>query len=158
MARKTWREKLEENHPSHGKITAIPLRLRKRLGSGRMIIPRPLDVDARVRGVRRGRLITQSMLRAGLAHDAGVEATCPLCTGIFMRIVAEVAELDEAAGKKRITPYWRVVRDDGGLNDKFPGGVRKQAKRLRAEGLSIRPARGQQPPKVKDFEAYLQQG
>jgi len=36
--------------------------------------------------------------------------------------------------KSRIAPYWRVLKDDGSLNPKFPGGVKEQAKKLRAEG------------------------
>jgi alkylated DNA nucleotide flippase Atl1 len=51
--------------------------------------------------------------------------------------VAEAAEEDRLAGKPEITPYWRVVRDDGRLNAKFPGGVERQAERLGSEGLAL---------------------
>jgi alkylated DNA nucleotide flippase Atl1 len=40
-------------------------------------------------------------------------------------------------GREDITPYWRVVRDDGSLNEKFPGGVEAQATRLKEEGYAI---------------------
>jgi hypothetical protein len=152
---KTWRQKLHEQHPNHGKVVPVPPRMRKTFGTGTMMIPRPLDVDAVMRGVRKGRLITQSQIRRKLAADNGVDHACPLTTGIFVRIAAEAAEEDHRAGKQRITPYWRTIRHDGGLNDKFPGGVRAQAARLRQEGFTIQPARGKQPPKVKDFERSL---
>lgn len=137
VAGKTWREKLERDHPSHGKVVPIPPNWEKSCGTGTMLIPRPRDVDAVMRSVRKGRLITLGEVRRRLAEAAGVNAACPLTTGIFARIAAEAAEEDRRAGRTRITPYWRTVRDDGSLIDKFPGGVRAQAARLREEGHEV---------------------
>ncbi|MDI6903862.1 MAG: hypothetical protein QMC77_09050, partial [Methanocellales archaeon] len=81
--------------------------------------------------------------------------TCPLTAGIFVRIAAE-AEEDLREGKKQITPYWQVLKVGGQLNEKFPGGVKAQARRLRAEGHTILQGEGKQPPRVKDFEKSLQ--
>ena len=72
-----------------------------------------------------------------------------------MRIAAEAAAEDRASGKARITPYWRIVRDDGSLLEKNPGGVAAQVEHLRAEGHSIEPSRGKRPPQVKEFEKRL---
>lgn len=152
---KTWRQKLEQEHPNHGKVVPIPPRMRKSLGQGKMLIPRPLDVDALMRKARKGRLVTQSQIREQLARQAGVDAACPLTTGIFVRIAAEAAEEDARAGKQRITPYWRTIRDDGRLNAKFPGGAQAQARRLRKEGFAVEPAKGNRPPRVKDFGDHL---
>ncbi len=58
--------------------------------------------------------------------------------------------------KKEVTPYWRVIRNDGSLNEKFPGGVKAQSRRLNEGGLIIELRKGKKPPKVKDFEKYLQ--
>jgi alkylated DNA nucleotide flippase Atl1 len=71
-----------------------------------------------------------------------------MTTGIFVRIASEAAEEEAAAGKKRITPYWRVVKDDGSLNPKFPGGVERQAERLRAEGQPIVAGSANRPPRL----------
>ena len=150
---KTWKQKLEDDHPNHGKVVPIPPRMQKRFGSGTMVIPRPLDVDAALRSVRKGRLVAQSALRQRLARDSKADQACPLTTGIFLRIVAEAAEESRRAGKKRITPYWRTIRDNGQLNEKFPGGVRAHAKLLRAEGFTVESGKGK--PRVKNFEAHL---
>jgi len=150
----TWRQKLEQEHPNHGKVVPIPDRMRKRLGTGTMIIPRPLDLDALIRKVRKEKLVTQSQLRAAVARQSNVDSACPMTTGMFLRIIAETAEEDRRAGKKRITPYWRVVRDDGRLNDKFPGGADAQASKLREEGFDLEPARGKQPPRVSDLDKH----
>ncbi|MGD2108297.1 MAG: hypothetical protein PVI86_02785 [Phycisphaerae bacterium] len=152
---KTWRQKLEQEHPNHGKTVPIPPRMQKRFGRGTMLIPRPLDVDAVMRKPGRGRLITQSQIRDLLAKASEADSACPLTTGMFARIAAEAAEEDLKAGKKRITPYWRTIKDNGALNDKFPGGTRAQAAKLRQEGLTISAGRGKTPPKVKDFEKHL---
>ena len=152
---KTWRGKLEEEHPNHGKVVAIPPRMRKRFGQGTMLIPRPRDVDTVMRKVRKGKLITSSQIREQLATASKADHSCPMTTGIFVRIAAQAAEEDREAGKKRVTPYWRTIKDDGKLNEKFPGGVRAQAAKLRQEGFTIEPGKGQQPPKVREFEKYL---
>lgn len=154
-AGRTWRAKLEREHASHGKIEPVPRLWRKRLGQGTLLIPRPLDVDAEMRRVPRGRLTTVSRLRARLAEQAGADHACPLTTGIFMRIAAEAAEEDRAAGKRRITPYWRTTRDDGGLQERYPGGAGAHARRLRAEGFTIVRGPGRRGPRVKDFERYV---
>ena len=152
-SRTAWREKLERE--DHSKIVQIPPRMVKRFGGGTMLIPRPLDVDALIRKTGKGSLITTSQIRARLAGDNKADVTCPLTTGIFIRIAAEAAEEDLRNGKKRITPYWRVVRDDGSLMEKFPGGVKAQAQRLEDEGHMVEPAKGKKPPKVREVEKSL---
>ena len=73
----------------------------------------------------------------------------------FVRIAAEAAEEELRAGKKQVTPYRRVIRDDGSLNEKFPGGAKAQARHLKEEGHSVSPGKGKQPPKLWDFEKAL---
>lgn len=152
-SRKSWKEKL--HNQDHSKIVEIPQRMTKRLGTGTMLIPKPLDVDALIRKTKKGKLLTASEIRSRLARDNGVDTTCPLTTGIFVRIVAEAAEEESRDGKKQVTPYWRVIRDDGSLNEKFPGGVKAQARRLKEEGHSVSPGKGNRPPKLRDFEKAL---
>ncbi|MHC5112783.1 MAG: MGMT family protein [Planctomycetota bacterium] len=151
----TWRQKLEQAHPSHGKIVPIPERFQKRLGKGTMLIPRPTDVDALMKKPRKGKVITQGQLRDALAKNAGTDSSCPMTTGMFARIAAEAAEEDLRAGKKRITPYWRTVKDNGSLNPKFPGGVEKQAAMLQHEGVEVAPGQGKSAPRVVDLEKRM---
>ena len=121
---KTWRDKLEAHNPSHGKIVKI-------------LIPKPLDVDALIRTVPKGKLITDEQIRERLAKDYHADKTCSKVTGIFLRIAAEAAEEDRRRGLKKISPYWRVIKKDGGLNPKFPGGIEAQASRLESEGHEV---------------------
>jgi alkylated DNA nucleotide flippase Atl1 len=133
--RKSWREKLEGAHPA--KVVAIPPKMQKQLGTGTMLIPRPLDVDAFLRKVPRGKIVTITAMRETLARAAGADTTCAMVAGMFVRIVAEAAAEDVRAGKSRVTPWWRVVRDDGSLFEKLPGGPVAQAQHLEAEGHEI---------------------
>jgi len=145
--RKTAREKMEARQQAEV--------VEDRRGRGKLLIPRPLDVDALVRQVPPGKLVTVDQVRERLARDHYADLTCPLCTGIFLRLSAEAAEEDLADGKTRITPYWRVVKGDGRLNEKFPGGAEAQAARLTAEGHTIEPGKGKKPPRVSDFKGCL---
>lgn len=138
--KKTWREKLEGEHPSHGKIVKI-------------LIPKPLDVDAIVRGVPEGKLITDEQIREKLAETYQADKICSKLTGMFLRIVAETAEENLRNGKIQITPYWRVVKKDGRLNTRFPAGVEGQASRLKKEGYTVI-QRGKNYF-VEDYERYL---
>jgi alkylated DNA nucleotide flippase Atl1 len=133
--RKTWREKM--NNPDLPKVVDIPPKMEKRFGPGTLLLPAPVDVEDAIRAIRKGTVRTVGQLRRDLAAIYGATAACPLVTGIFVRISAEAAEEDARAGKKRIAPYWRVVKEDGSLYPKFPGGVQRQAERLRAEGVFV---------------------
>lgn len=148
-----WRDKLER--VQEPKIVDIPPRMQKQWGSGTMGIARPLDVDTVMKTPRKGKLITVKQIMGALSEEYGTDTLCPMTTGIFVRVAAETAEEDLAAGKKRVTPYWRTIKSDGKLNDKYPGGTTAQARKLREEGIEIEPGKGKQPPRVKNFEKLL---
>jgi alkylated DNA nucleotide flippase Atl1 len=148
--RKSWREKMD--NPSLPKVVKVSGAARKRFGGATVLVPHPRDVEAVIRSVRRGRIITVGEIREFLAAKFQTEATCPITTGIFVRIAAEAAEEEARAGKSKITPYWRVVQSDGSLNPKFPGGAEAQAERLRDEGHTIDSAR--RIPRVADANRH----
>jgi len=139
-------------NPKLPKVEPVPPKMEKRLGKGLLLVPSPKEVEAAIREVPAGMVITVSRIREQLAWKHMADVTCPLTTGMFVRLAAEAAEEDARAGAAEITPYWRVVKDDGSLNPKFPGGVRRQAARLRAEGLRLIPARQGQPPRLAATE------
>jgi hypothetical protein len=153
-SRKSAREKLHKEQEA--KIVEISEKMQNRFGKGSMLIPRPLDVDSLIRRIEKGKLITTEKIREKLSQDYGTDVTCPLTTGIFVKISSEAAEEDIASGVKDIAPYWRVLKSKGLLNDRFPGGIQHQAERLIDEGHTIVYDRNNKPKKVKDFEKFLQ--
>jgi hypothetical protein len=70
-------------------------------------------------------------------------------------MAARAAEEDAADGKQDITPYWRTLKGKGELNEKYPGGLEAQARRLKAEGHTIEVDKAGKPKRVKDWESKL---
>ena len=134
--RKSWQEKLE-NSNGLPKVEPIPEKMRSRWGSGTLVIPAPLEVDAIMKRVPKGKLITIAEIRKTLAAKHGATIACPITTGIFAWIAAHAAADAEAAGAKRITPYWRTLKTGGEVNPKYPGGVDDLRERLEAEGHRV---------------------
>ena len=108
------------DNPNLPRLIDIPARMQKRMGTGTMLLPGPRDVEAVIRSIRKGVVMSVSEIRGLLASKYSTTCACPLVTGIFIRIAAEAAEEQALEGKARITPYWRVVKEDGSLNPKFP--------------------------------------
>ncbi len=135
-ARKSWRKKLADSK-GLPKIGEVMGNMTRRWGTGTMVIPAPLEVDAVMRQVPKGKLITINEIRAALARKHKVNIGCPITTGIFAWIAAHAAEEAAAAGAKRITPYWRTLKSGGELNPKYPGGIPQLRKRIEAEGHTV---------------------
>ena len=150
--KKSWREKLADDK-GLPKVCDVQAGKGVRAGAGRMVIAAPREVNALMRQVPKGRVVTINELRATLARKHKADFTCPITTGIFSWIAAHAAAEDEAEGKKRITPFWRTLKMGGEVNPKYPGGVTVLAKRLRAEGHKI-VAKGKRVL-VADFEKKL---
>ena len=132
----SWVEKL---HDSKGlpKVEVINEKMSKRWGSGTVVIPAPLEVDALMRKVSEGKLVTINLLREALAKKHKASIGCPMTTGIFAWVAAHAAEEQRQSGVEDITPYWRTLKTGGVLNPKYPGGVEGLKKLLEAEGHKI---------------------
>jgi hypothetical protein len=134
---KTWREKLEDAGKDLPRFERIEGTLRDKWGRGTMVIPAPKEVDAMMKRVPRGKVITINGLRKALAKKHRVTIGCPITTGIFAWISAHAADEAARKGSTRITPYWRTLKAGGELNLKYPGGLKGLKKRLEAEGIPV---------------------
>jgi len=156
-SRSTWREKLEKDQER--KIVPVPEKWRKQYGTGTMLVPKPLDVDSLLKEVPRGKLVTMAQIRGKLASLHGADTCCPLTTGIFLRICSGAAEEDlhlRGIPLDKVTPYWRVIREDGSLIDKFPGNGELQRAYLEEEGHEFEVGK-RGISRVKDFRKSLHQ-
>lgn len=151
-SRTPWAEKMKK--PAQCVVEILTEDKSKAYPAGRMLIPTPKAVDAIVSTIPKGELLTTDRLRKILAAQNNADYTCPLTTGIFLRIAAEYAEEQLAGGAKNVSPYWRVIRDDGSLIDKLPGGVEHQAELLGNEGFTFIP-KGKKNLRVMGFEEHL---
>ncbi len=114
----------------------------KRWGSRHDGRPAPREVDAVMKRVPKGKLITINEIRGVLAEKHGVNVCCPITTGIFAWIAAHAAEETlventKRGAKPKVTPYWRTLKTGGELNSKYPGGISQLRKHLSAEGHRV---------------------
>lgn len=153
--RKTWQQKLEgsKNFPKTLRLEAnFPCyRALKKMGADpgdSVVLAPPLEVDAIMKEVPRGKLITLTEICQRLAEHHQTQYCCTLTTGIFITIAANAA-----AETAEDTPYWRTLKTQGELNPKYPGGVERQKQLLEAEGHTII-AKGKRFF-VQEFEKHL---
>lgn len=150
--KKSWQEKLADSKELP-KVVRIAGKMSRRWGTGTVAIPAPKEVDEIMRRVPRGKLTTINEIRALLARRHGATIGCPITTGIFAWVAAHAAQEAAAAGKKRITPYWRTLKAGGIVNEKYPESAAAQKKLLQKEGHRV-VAKGKKYV-VADFERHL---
>lgn len=124
----------------------------EKYGGSRMYFAPPIDYDRAMRRVPFGKVTTVGTIRALFARQNGADFTEPITAGVFVSIAAWASA--QRAGDE--TPYWRTLKANGELNEKYPGGVAAQREKLAAEGHEII-ARGRTNIRyyVKDYEKSL---
>ncbi|HWP21272.1 MAG TPA: hypothetical protein VN417_00920 [Candidatus Cryosericum sp.] len=133
MARKSSNEKLRYSGDMPKIVEVTDPREIVRNGGTKLLIAPPLAYDEIMRRVPFGKVITTDAIRVYLAKQNGADSTCPLTAGIFINIAAQ-------ASSERLedeTPYWRTLKREGELNEKYPGGIEAQCARLEQEGHTI---------------------
>ncbi len=136
--KKSWVEKLKDSKDLP-KVEEITEKMSKRWGTGTVVIPAPLEVDALMKKVPKGKLVTINEIREALARKHNATIGCPMTTGIFAWVAANAAEEQRLEGKTDITPYWRTLKTGGVMNHKYPGGIEGQKKILEEEGHRVIP-------------------
>jgi hypothetical protein len=119
----TWTQKLQCSKPAA--IKTLDKAFADMPEGSRMMIASPEIIDRYVRNLSPGQFITPKELRADLADSHKAEHTCPVTTGIFLRVVAEAAWEQHLAGvpMKDITPFWRVIDPESPLAGKLACGL-----------------------------------
>jgi hypothetical protein len=120
--KKSWLDKLnEKKEPQIKRIEAdfadIP-------AGSNMFIATPQLIDAYVKEIGFGKRIDTKALRKDLAIAHNADYTCPVTTGIFLRIVAEASyeKLQQGERLEEITPFWRVIDPNSALAKKLTFG------------------------------------
>lgn len=134
--KKTWTEKLNDSKDLP-RVEEITDKMSRRWGSGTVVIPAPLEVNAIMCRVPEGKVVTIKDIRSALAKKHKATMGCPFTTGIFAWISAHAAEEQKQKGEKNTTPYWRTLKNGGEINEKYPGGTDAQKKLLEKEGHRI---------------------
>ncbi len=124
----------------------------EKYGGNRMYFAPPIEYDKVMKKIPSGKLITVGKIREYFAKLSGADFTEPITAGIFVSIAAW-------ASHQRMedkTPFWRTLKANGELNEKYPGGIEAQKKKLEEEGHTvISKGRTNIRYYVKDYEKSL---
>ena len=124
----------------------------EKYGGNKMYFAPPLDYDRVMKRVPYGRVTTVGEIREYFAKQSGADFTEPITAGIFVSIAAWASH--QRSGDE--TPYWRTLKANGELNEKYPGGIESQKEKLEAEGHTIL-SKGRKNIRyyVQDYEKVL---
>jgi hypothetical protein len=135
MAKKTWLEKFNvAREPvieiTDNKFADIP-------EGSKMLIATPKVVDEYVRQIPKGKHTSLQQMRKDLAAEFNAEYTCPITSGIFLRIASELAyeQFQNGTPIKKITPFWRMIDKKAPLAKKLSFGYEFVAGQRKNEGL-----------------------
>ena len=133
---KTWQEKM------HNGKEAVVEKLDKDFANipagAKMLIATPLIVDEYIKHIPEGHAGTLQQMRTDLAAEYNAGYTCPLTSGIFLRIVAEAAYEQYLEGKplSKITPFWRMIDSKSPTAKKLSFGIDFIKQQRKKEGLA----------------------
>jgi hypothetical protein len=137
MAKKTWAEKMND-----GREPVVEISDKDFAGvqkGDNMLIATPKVVDAYIRNIPRGVHTSLQQMGEDLATEYKADTTCPLTSGIFLRIVAEHAYDEYQQGKavNKITPFWRMINSKSPTAKKLTFGMDflKEQRKRRLSGI-----------------------
>lgn len=158
--KKLWQEKLVDSK-GYPKV----LRLEKRfpcynavhkMGADvgdEVVLVNPSEVVETMKKVPKGRLVTIVEICKEIAGKHKVGACCSLTAGIFIMIAANAVEEAAKQGKDLKIPYWRTLKADGFLNEKYPGGQEAHKEKLEDEGFKV--IQKGKKYQVQDYQSFL---
>ena len=120
--KKNWLDKLNEK--KEPKIKRIEIDFADIPSGSNMLIATPKIIDKYIKEIGFGKRIDTKTLRKDLAIEHNADYTCPVTTGIFLRIVAEAnyEKLHQGKQLDEITPFWRVIEPNSALAKKLTFG------------------------------------
>ena len=133
---KTWLDKLNDES-KEAQIKRLVKDFADMPAHSMMLIPTPKIIDHYVRAIPKGKSVSLSTIRKDLAVEYHADYTCPVTTGIFLRIVAEAAyqQYQEGRTLSKISPFWRVVDEKSALLKKLSFGGEFVVNQRKKEGL-----------------------
>ena len=135
--KKSWIEK--RDCEKSFKIKTIDKKFADIPKGSRMLIASPPIIDEYVKSILYGEFIEPVKMRDDLAKDYQADKTCPVTTGIFLRIVSEASYEGYQSGDdlETIAPFWRIVKLNSKLAGKLACGIDFIAKRQTEEDIIV---------------------
>jgi len=158
--KKTWQQKLtdkkglpkilklQRNFPCYNAVHSMGVE-----AGEDVVLVNPSEIVEIMKQVPKGKIITIVEICKKIAKKHNVKGCCSLTTGIFIMTAANAAEEAKQQGKLLEIPYWRTLKADGFLNEKYPGGALSQKKLLEQEGFTI--IQKGKKYMMQDYEYYV---
>ena len=118
--KKSWIDKF--NQPRIKMIKVLDTNFADMKVGEKMLIATPKIIDEYINKVPKSYTVDIKTMRKDLALSHHAEVTCPVTTGIFLRIVSEVSYEKIIQGEKNSTPFWRVIDPQSKLAKKLVCG------------------------------------
>ena len=120
--KKSWIEKRDIGKVPH--VTVIDKAFAGIPAGSKLLISSPIEIEEFVRSIPKGKQVETPEMRQILAERHHADATCPVSTGIFLRIVAEAALEEYNSGKplSKVAPFWRIISPNSALAKKLSIG------------------------------------
>ncbi len=99
-----------------------------------MLISSPKSIAGYIAKIPFGTEKSVKLMRLELAKNSNADNTCPLTTGIFLRIAIE-ASIEQSNGRKPELPFWRVIDEKSSLIKKLPISEKYLRELRTSEGL-----------------------
>jgi len=117
-AKKTWAEKMNAKPPHHVVLEKDFAGIPK---GAKLHISSPVEIAAELKTIPPGSILSIQAFRRRLAEKNKCDATCPVSTSIFLRIVAEHTweEFNSSSSKQDLAPFWRVVESSSPMAKKL---------------------------------------
>lgn len=131
--KKNWRDKLKEEKKP--RVKRVEVDFADIPAGSTMFIATPQLIERYIKTIGFGKRINIKTLRKDLAIEHQADYTCPVTTGIFLRIVAEANYEKWKGGAKlrEITPFWRVIEPNSALAKKLSFGQEFLIKQIEKE-------------------------
>ncbi len=102
-----------------------------------LYISTPRELAEKIRDIPEGQTRSIPELRAELAADHGADATCPVTTAMYMRVLLEMVldERGEGTPPEEVVPVWRVLESTSPVTRRVDGGADFIAHVRAAEGI-----------------------
>lgn len=120
--KKSWSEKIKKEQAFQ--LKKIDFSFADIPANSNMFIATPYIINEYIKQIPKGKSVDIKTIRKDLAAEYHADYTCPLTTGIFLRIVAEAAyeEYKKQKSLKNITPFWRAIAPKSSIAQKLSFG------------------------------------
>lgn len=109
VKKNSWAQKMEK--PALPEVKILEKGFADLEEGCKMLIPTPGLIEHYLKNTTPGSRVDLKQMRKDLAAENGADNTCPLTTGIFLRILTEFTNEQKESGKplQSLAPVWRVI-------------------------------------------------